>query len=349
MATAGCGTHAARIVDRRGGTVAQANVLTEVEWSRALDDTSTARVLIQPEGDCCERLGLLRSWRHQLVIFRDGVLVWTGPIIRAEWGLGQVEIFASDLSAWLAKRVPHASMITFTDADLMTPAEWLIEDGFAPDDPGHTVTVLGPARVKGSRTYTQDVGQTLDHLLDLAETGIDFTVVGSNFVLLPEDYMASVGRLSDADFPEGLIVAEDGAALATRQVVAGDDEGDVLGTAGGVDDYYGLLEQYSEQTSIPDDASAEAAAKAKLRASSLAPVFIDTQEVTLSPQAAVDVTKLIPGWSLDITSADTCRTVAQRLKIVGVKVREEGGTGDEPAAERVSVQVAASGAEGTTV
>lgn len=344
MAVAGCGTNTARIVDRTGGTIAEATVLTEVEWTRKLDDTSTARVVINPEGDCCERLGDVRAWRHSLVIWRDGTLVWAGPIIQIEWRLGEVEISASDISAWLALRVPHSDM-DFADVDLMTVAKDLIEDAFAPDDPGHLVQVLGPAKVKGSRSYSKDVGQSLDHLLDLAATGIDFTVIGKTIVLLPEDHSSSIGRLDDNDFPEGLIVAEDGTSLGTRWIVSGDDDGTILGTAGGAHDYYGLLERYIEETSIPDAASAAAAAAARLRASLPVPVFIDSQQVTLSPQAAVDVAQLVPGWCIDVTSAQTCRKISQRLKIVGVTVTENGGDGDTPGSESVQVQVAVTGAE----
>ncbi|WP_328434593.1 hypothetical protein [Streptomyces sp. NBC_00425] len=347
MAVAGCGSHAARIIDRGGGIVTEASVLTEVEWHRALDETSTARVTIMPQGDCCERLGKVRSWRHSLAIFRDGILVWTGPIIGIEWRQGEVEVNAADISAWLSRRVPHDSII-FTNVDLMRAAEWLIADGFAPDDPGHAVQTVGEAGVYGSREYTKDVGQTFDHLTDLAETGIDFTVVGNTIVLLPETHTATVGRLSDADFPDGLVVAEDGASLGTRWVVAGDEDGDVLGSAGGSHDYYGLLERYVENTSVPDDASAAAAAAAKLRASLPVPVFVDSQQVTISPLAAVEVNKLVPGWCLDITSAETCRTVAQRLKIVGLTVTETGGDGDDPGGESVQVQVAVTGAEATS-
>jgi hypothetical protein len=246
--------------------VSAANVLTEVEWHCILDDTSTARIVVNPDGDCCERLGNVRSWRHRLIVYRDGQYVWDGPILQVEWSLGKVEIFAADIMAWLDRRVIHQDM-AFTDADLSSIARWLIEDGFAPDDPGNTVQVIGKAGVTGSRQYIKDVGQTGEHLRDLAEVGIDYTAIGKTILLLPETHKQSVGRLSDADFPEGLIVAEDGTALATRWVVAGDDDGDVLGSAGGSHEYYGLLERYVEQTAIPDDASAVAAAQAKLRTS----------------------------------------------------------------------------------
>lgn len=346
MAVAGCGTHTAKILDRSGATVSAANSLTEVEWTRTLDETSTARIVVSPDGDCCERLGRVRSWRHKLMVYRDGAFVWGGPILQAEWSLGQVEIRASDILAWLDRRVPHQD-IAFGDSDLTEIATWLIEDGFEPDDPGHSVQVIDPAGVRGARQYSQNIGQTGDHLRDLAEVGIDYTAVGDIIVLLPETHTATVGRLSDADLPEGLVVAEDGTALGTRWVVAGSsEETNVLGEAGGPHEYYGLLERYLEQTSIPDAASAAEAARSKLRSSLPVPVFLDSQQVTISPEAAVDVPKLVPGWCLDITSAQTCRTITQRLKVTGLKVTETGGTGATPGSESVQVQVAATGAEG---
>lgn len=340
MAVAGCGTHRAVIVDRDGGQITAAEVLTYVEWNRLLDETSTARVVVNPEGNCCERLSDVRSWRHSLLVYRDDKPVWQGPITQIEWGFGEIEILASDVSAWLARRVPHESR-SYTDTDLTVIGQWLITDGFRPDDPGHQVETVAPARVRGGRSYTVNVGQTLDHLYDLAETGLDWTVVGGKFVLLPEDWSAAVGRLTEADMPDGLTVTEDGASLATRWVVAGQEEGDVIGEAGGADAYYGLLERYVEQTSITTVAAATAAAEAKLRTSRQAPVFIDTKEVTISPQAAVNVPDLVPGWCLDISTTRTCRTVSQRLKIVGVKVVEEGGSSESPGSESVQVQVGA--------
>ncbi|WP_432001634.1 hypothetical protein [Streptomyces sioyaensis] len=321
--------------------------LTEIEWTRALDDTSTARAVAIPDGDCCERLGQVRAWRHYLSVWRDGQPVWSGPILQAEWSRGKFEVWAGDILALLDRRVPHND-IDFGDSDLADVAAWLIDDGFAPDDPGHSIETIARTGVRGGRSYRRGIGQSGDHLRDLAENGIDFTAVGSRIVLLPETHAVSVGRLTDADMPEGLIVAEDGTALATRWVIAGDEEDDVMGEAGGADAYYGLLERYVEQTTITTDAAATAAARSRLRSSLPVPVFIDTQEVTISPEAAVQVPTLVPGWCLDIATRVTCRPISQRLKVTGLKVTENGGTESTPGSESVQVQVAASGAENTT-
>jgi hypothetical protein len=339
----GCASHAFSVTDRSGIRVIASGVLTEVEWHRVLDDVSTARVTVQGGVDCCGDLGDIRTWRMSLNLYLGDQFVWSGPITQIEWTADDVTIQAVDIVGLLDRRVPHQDF-TFTGTDLAEIARQLIDDGFAPDDPGHTVTVIGPSGVTGGRQYATDIGQTGDHLRDLAETGLDFTAVGNNIVLLPETFCEVVGRLSDQDMPEGLSVAEDGTALATRWVVAGQDA-TVEGTAGGTDSYYGLLERYVEQTSITDSASAQAAAEAKLRTSRVAPVFIDTQAVTLAPTAPVDITQLVPGWCLDITSAGTCRDITQRLKIVGVDVVETGGDDSSPGQLQVQVQVAASGAE----
>lgn len=344
MSVAGCGSHSAVVLDRNGATLAVADVLTECEWNRVLDGTSSARALIQPDSDCCGRLGRIGSWRSRLVIYRDGQYVWDGPVTDVKWRLGEVEVLAEDLSVWLDDRVPHASR-AFTSVDLSEIAEWLIDDGFAPDDPGHVVEIVGKAGVTGSRSYTAGIGQTGDHLRQLAEAGIDYTVIGNKILLLPETFLVSVGRLSDADLPEGLEVGEDGKALVTRWIVEGSDDSGVIGSDGGTDPYYGLHERYIQMTEITDVASATQAAQARRRTTSQVPVFIDTQQVTISPLAAIDVPSLVPGWALDVTSASTCRQVTQRLKITGVRVTENGGDDDTPGSESVQVQVAAAATE----
>lgn len=340
--TIGCATHTYGVRHRNGGFITSAGDLMEVQYNRILNDVSTAQVVIGVSGPgCCESLGNVRSWATFLDIFRGDQFMWSGPVTGVEWSLGQVTITAVDILGLLDRRVPHQDF-SFDGTDLTEIARQLIEDGFAPDDPGHSVTVIDAAGVTGGRAYERNIGQTADHLRDLAKTGLDFTAVGNNIVLLPDDFCAVVGRLTDDDMPEGLTVSEDGAALATRWVVAGSEDSAAVGTAGGADSYYGLLELYDEQTSITSQAAADQAAAARLGAQSVSPIVIDTSNVTLSPDAAVDAAALVPGWNLDITTAATCVEVSQRLKITGLRIEEDGGTGDTPGQEQITVQVTAS-------
>lgn len=349
----GCASASYVIQDRDGGIVTASGTLIDVTWARIINDASTAQVVIGVSGEnCCAELANVRAWRQWLLIFRNEQQVWSGPIVSVDWSFDRVTVNATDLIGLLDRRVPHQSL-SYTDTDLTIIAEDLVEDGLAPDDPGHAVTIVGPALVTGGRSYQQNIGQTADHLRDLADTGIDFTAVGTNIVVLPEDFCDVVGRLSDEDLPEGVTVTEDGAALATRWVVAGADDTsttgvDIVGTAGGIDPYYGLLEVYVEQTTISTQAAADQAAAARLKVSTTATV-IDTQSVTLSPNANVDVLSLVPGWCVVITTSATCRDISQQLKITGLQVSENGGDGDTPGQERIILQVAAAGATGGAV
>ncbi|WP_326768682.1 hypothetical protein OG978_32830 [Streptomyces sp. NBC_01591] len=335
---AGCASHTAQITDRDGSIVAGTDILLSVEWSRVLDDISEAQVVVAPDAECCAALSRVRTWRHKLAIYRGTVPVWEGPISSSvEWTVDGAVISAVDILGWLDRRSPHTTQ-EFVDHELAEVAQWLVDDGFAPHDPGHAVTIVAPSRIRGRRSYQADVGQTGDHLRDLAATGIDFTALGSRILILPEDHSARLASLSDADFADELVVVEDGLALATRWVVHGKDG--VKGVAGGVHPYYGLIERVVEETSILDDASAEAAARSRLAASCPAPVFLDSQEATLSPDAGLDVPALVPGWCVDVTTTQTCRTISQALKIATVKVKEDSDS------ETISLQLTPAGVGG---
>ncbi|MEU2264916.1 hypothetical protein ABZ568_00380 [Streptomyces olindensis] len=332
MADLGCAAeYTAHITDRGGQILAQAQVIRSLQWARILNDASTASVTIEPDGDCCGVLGDMRAMRHWLHIYRNDVYVWGGPILLPKWGVGTVTISAADIVSVLNRRTPHETK-AFTNTDLTDIAEWLIEDAFAPDDPGHTVTVLAESGIPGSRDYRANIGQSGDHLRSLAETGLDFTAVGATLLLMPDDWSASIGLLTDADLPDGLSVEEDGTAMATRWIVYGDDASGVVGTAGGVHPYYGLIERSIQDTSIKDQLSADAAAQSRLNASLPVPVYIDSSEVTLSPDAGVDIARLVPGWCVDVTTTATCRNISQRMKITGLSVSADG------AGEQVKVQ-----------
>ena len=336
--TVGCETHTYTITDRdSGGTVASSGTLTSVEYNRILNDSSDARIVLGTAGaDCCDDLGEIRSWRHILNLYRGSDFMWSGFITNVDWKLDEVLVDAVDIIGLLDRRVPHQEF-DFRATDPTVIGATLVDDALAPDDPGHRVTIVAEAGVDHTRVYERWVGQTGDHLRDLSDTGIDFTAVGNNVVLMGDRFCDVVGYLSDADLPDGLTVSEDGTQLATRRIVAGTDQGSAVGAAGGVNPYYGLLEIYTEQNSITDQVSADTAAQGALEGSLAAPVYIDTQNITLAPHANVDVDQLVPGWCLVITSGLTCRRITQRLKITGLKVSEDG------AQERVTVQVAATG------
>lgn len=341
----GCSNHTAAILDRDGAIVCQADALTAVQWGRVLNETATARATIQPRGDCCQCMGQVRTWRHRLVIWRAGLPVFDGPVVVAEWSPDGVDVVAYDVSAWLDRRLPHSDM-DFTSTDLTTIAETVIADALLPDDPGVVVEVVSPSLIFGDRSYRIDVDRCLDHLRDLSNTGMDWTVAGGRILLFGASFSDSIGSLSDADFPQGLRVIEDGASLVSRWVLWGaidparDSEGrfvsgasigsGIKSVAGGIHDYYGLLESVHDSlavqnlgaASVQDQTSADAATASLLASSLPAPVFIDTGAGPLSPSAPVDIADLIPGYCLQVASVATCRPVTAVQKIYELLVAD---------------------------
>jgi hypothetical protein len=92
----------------RGGQVLRGEIkpLERVLWSRKRDDIGNCIVTTNGfDQDCCALLGDLRSWVHEVVIFRDGVRVFEGPITRITYASTFVEIEAKDVMAYLYRRV----------------------------------------------------------------------------------------------------------------------------------------------------------------------------------------------------------------------------------------------------
>lgn len=330
----GCdATYVVRVIDRGGAVVATLTDLASVEWYRVLNDTSPCRVDAIVNEDCCAALGLIRSWRHSVAVYRNESYVWGGPITSVSWRNETVTINAGDVLSWLARRVPH-SLMAFTDVNGATVAQSLIEDGYSPDDPGHETVVLGRSTVAMSQTYREGIGQTLDWLSDVsASGGIDFTAVGQSIFIMPDEFAPVIGSITDADMPDGLVVSEDGSTIVTKWHVYGQDNSGIYGAFGGPDEYYGLLERSVQDTTVNSNRGAVNAARGLSQGSQDASVYIDTQNVTLSPDANVTVESLVPGWALDITTTATCRDITQRLKITGLHVVADAD------GEKVQVQV----------
>ena len=114
--TLGCATHSYTITDRDGGNVNSSGILTAVTWNRVLNEVSSASVIIGVSGlDCCTELGSLRSWRHQLNIYRvselgASALVWAGPIVDVNWNQDQVSVSAVDVASCVAELGPERTL-----------------------------------------------------------------------------------------------------------------------------------------------------------------------------------------------------------------------------------------------
>lgn len=252
----GCGHHRVFVYDR-GGQVLRGEIkpLERVVWGRKRDDI--ANCIIDTNGfdqDCCVLLGNLQSWVHELVVFRDGVRVFEGPITRITYTSTNVEVEAKDVMAYLYRRVMRQGYNdTYRRVDLtpLTPPQPVGIPGGGPYTIIGTNTVVDRAlqitlnalayldpnvlpyvtaiRYSNDATqqrsvpdYSKSAWEEID---DLAATaGLDYTTIGRR--ILYWDTHRTIGRLPemrDGDFSDPVIVTEYGMNLSNWYAVTNND------------------------------------------------------------------------------------------------------------------------------
>lgn len=197
-----CANYGVLIVDKVSrATVAR---LPEVGWDLTYDyridrtSEATLTVNVGPGGvgeECCERLGRVGHWMHELVVYREGNNreVWGGPVTKLldSPGRGTFTIQAKDRSAWWWRRAITRDLVysggTATDAtrvfmDLLKEAEQV--GGTAtwrlPYDPvrlnveGRETSVI----VDGKVLTASDIVIVGPEISSLADSVIDWTVIG---------------------------------------------------------------------------------------------------------------------------------------------------------------------------
>lgn len=249
LAPLGCGDHRVFIYLRGGKTlIGEIKPLAKVQWGRLRDDISNALITTNGFGaDCCELLGSLRSWMHEVVIFRDNDRVFEGPITRLTYTATDVEIEAKDVMAYLYRRIIRQGFndryqrIDITPKTPPTPgsgptgkggpytilgqntvverALQITINALAYQDPNvlpyvTAITNAGDAKQQSVvYDYQKSAWEEIDSLA--ANKGLDYTTVGRRIIYW--DTNRPVGRLPemrDGDFQDPVIVTEYGMQTA---------------------------------------------------------------------------------------------------------------------------------------
>lgn len=337
MGLLGCAQeYSVQIADRYGQqTYGVAFDASRVEWGRVLDDTSEARVTIPYQGpECCGVLGETNPWCNDIVLYRDDVRVWEGPVSEITYAGAQTHIVAKDVTRWLWWRKIR-ELLDFSasgsgGSDLTNIALALVLHGFELDDP-NIVQYLqaAPSGVIGERRYEANSALVGDAFQELARTGIDYTAIGRRILIGPEVPLARLPGLTDEHFAGELEIHVDGTAAATAATVVG--KGSVA-EAGGAQ-LCGLLEVLQQEDDILDATSAQAEADSIVAAGWPPPAYVHVPPGSgLDPDAPVGINELICGIIIPVTSSDTCRTVATDLRLHRLAV-----TFDSAEGERVGV------------
>lgn len=362
----GCGTHQAYIYDR-GGEVRRGEVtnMTRVIWDRRRDDISEASLVINNwDEDCGELLASLRTWQHELVIFRRndrGLLerVWEGPIVRINYQRDQVEVYAKDVMVYVYRRVLRQGfndayrLVNGVQVGLKTVvyrSRKILSNALAYDDPNiipYITTFEFEDDARTSRVVEAFSTTAWEQIDDMAATaGLDYTTVGRRIIL--NDTHRSIGLLPemrDGDFGDDPIVTEYGMQLANFFAVT--NNSGVYGTADRFDENgplynYGYVEMlasaYGEAEGAAQVEVLTPAALAELQATLAeqaernisgrhpAPVIVRVPDnTTLNPEVELGINQLVPGVWMPLRSVGTLRQVTQMQKLDKVVVTEEAG------------------------
>jgi hypothetical protein len=275
----GCGSYDAYILPRGGGSIVAPVPWSQLSWSRVLDDTSAASLDATGgvEATCAPALRGVLPWRHELAIYRDGVLVWVGPLTAPASQPGQdaqaLHLDARDLSAWLDhRRIHNDHDYSTVPADIATIFQAVVADAMAPDNSPGLNVVTTPTGILGSVILLAE--QQLiagPSLRDLANAGIDWTIVKRAVLAGGTSVTAGdLGNLTDDNFATPPKVTFDGTTQANLWAVVGAGTGTdgnaIFATAGDADAAAldGLLESVQSVSTLQDYDSVLAAAESNL-------------------------------------------------------------------------------------
>jgi hypothetical protein len=308
--------------------------VTFARWGRDLDDDSEVEITLHLEGDssgrgCCECLEQFRTWRNEVMIVRGGDVVWgPGPLVTIQIQRHIAHLVARDILAWLDVRLVHNDY-DFKQVDLGTIAKTIVEDaltdGAAADLPPEErdACILDLATFEETGKFTdmkiepnrRAAGEVLR---DLADQGLDFTVINRSLYVGADFAFGPIGPLRDEDFAEDLIVAERGLGAANKWFVSSEK---TQGSAGEPDDFFGLIEKGVEgQPAAESKADLDKEAGDRLTGSYPPPLIITIPSEGLLVQTApVCPAILVPGTLVDLAIRELCRPATLRERLTSVK------------------------------
>lgn len=332
-AVLGCGTNTAVICDRNGEQQLLAlPKASSVTWGRKLSEISAASLTI-PADKCTRELDNVHTWAHTLVIYRRigpgrGRRVWEGPIRRKRDTRDGVVLEARDVLGWTERRMIRVSR-KLHDSPVKTELLWSVNRAFLPDDPNVLAFVQTPG-LDGDDVDRDVAAWSAKHAEDIANlagVGGRFTVVGRAIVLFADSH--TLGRTPVLS-PENHLSAdveliEDGDLLLTS--VTSRDDNNRSATVGGVDGFYGLVEDVvSPGSGKHRPAALTRYAQRQLDQSYPAPVQLDIPAgAALRSDSPFPIELLTPGTIVPVeTTTATGRTVRMTAVLSSVDVTQTG-------------------------
>ncbi|WP_019549819.1 hypothetical protein [Streptomyces sulphureus] len=360
--TLGCATEYTALIHWRGGARPYTALprLTAVSWGRTINDVSEASITVAMAdvgAECCEALGLVEPWVHELTIYRDGELVWQGPVVRPKFGRNTVVIEATDVFSWL-DHVVNTFRVTYTSSTadargrMRAPITYIAENHIrlnlaesslsVPPDWCEVLPYIvrrdtGLPRIKVEKdgstngtVWTEYLGTILR---EWTKRGLTWTTVGRSLLLRgrPTSETRAAATLTLDHIAGDVEVVKDGGngatyAFATSQESRNISTGKTLGT-GRTGTAYGRLDTLVKlQEEEVTDADLRAAARDDLAGRYPVPVSVSVPDsAQLTPDAPVTMRQLVPGERLDVFAHSLCLPLAQGFALSEVDVTWQDG------------------------
>lgn len=325
------------VVTARGGEQILGELPSDtLDWSRVRNDSSTCNITVpvtKIDDRCCDLLGGLHTWGHEIVVYRDGERSWEGPITNIREGSLGVSIVANDVMAYTKKRITRGVFDAVpTTAVNSIAADLTTAFSLAGDDPNVLAYVNNMAPGTGPTT-SRDVEAYSSYYFDtigqMVEAGGNYSVIGRSIIIWPNGYAPGVLEdfYPDLHLTSEVEVVEDGMNLCTDALVIGDDG--ILGWStvapqGVGDPFYGYLESLTTLEDIYTNAGAIAAANSiRTEAYPARTLVVIPDGSTLSCDAPYGVGQLVAGVQISVRHRTVCRKVDQLMTLQSVTVRQD--------------------------
>lgn len=309
--------------------------LEKVRWSRVLDGVSTAEVVLKTPGeDCCGQLGAVDHWNTEMLIFatsqttgKDEVL-WRGPCQVPDYGRGEVIVTAVDVLGWLQVRIleKQFSFVNKDASDIFVELATYALTKDAKNIPDYSFLTLPSGTIESRDIDPASLRMTWNVVQEMLDAGLDVTTFGSKIVVGIPAFTTL--ELRDTDVKGDVRLIKDGKEFGNR--IVGNASRDVVGIyppgpPSGVNGYP-LVEVVASDTQLVDQASAEAASKARYDFSANGIRRVRASGgLELLPTSGIDVKRLLAGQLFNFAATETCYAARETLRLGKLDVTVTAG------------------------
>lgn len=372
MGSLGCGQYEVYFKTRGGDTFScRARNITSLTWGRLLNDTSEASVTLALAGqdsDCCECIGSINPWEHEISIYRDGEETWCGPIVNGSIDLDAMtaQFDAKDLFSWTDMRWIELYNMDYElddDTELSLVWDWILTHAYN-QDPWNMSWNLGKTGIPLTEKFYPGFfdpdrwgglyPNAGNELRTLVKSGLDFTVIRRNLIGgdIQINPPSQLPLLIDNHWAKLPVITIAGGTMATEVGVAGGNGGyggwedDQMWIERPQDEYrsrFGLLQKFFTESSLDDEDTTNLPNAITQEAFNLRELkkqpFVYITGGQLAPDSPVDFDTLIPGAVVRVSLTQTCRTIQDDYRLTRVSVTFDGS------GEKVSLELTPKGAD----